>query len=513
MQYKPIPTLILCFLCHSIACAQSVQYSSTVSNDINTRFDVIGKPGNFYWLYKIKKSSRYKNGVAAWPPREDRSFDVYDEQLNRVKEIPSPLSDSVLKQYLIPQRASFDQLVFKKGANKTSVVVNRFTPEGKVVVTNGYLSDFPGEMALEDILVTRSPDRTKILLLGFVRSTNLTPDMYARVYTGDWQLLHETIYKEGNLIQPFIQFDLTEFVRESSDASPIKILNSGDWLMVAPARPGNSYMLCHFKKEDSSFVQLDVGPQNAGVEYCSLSVEEGKDAFVGILETLTPTDKRVRMVQYDLLQSRLGYDTAYNFYLPNDFKNQVLYQFEEAFIQIPGRGFMYLKEFGRRYFITYSGDQILLDNEQQYAAYANRASKLKFNEDEYTRNSNLSDTKKRFKRGDLSVKYFPFHPADSCWSGLIHVEQATELHYDDLSYACASSGDKIIFLYNSLTKNEHKVSSTLMLDHKGQSLDEGFIFWRPDNVLDFQKARLIQPGELFVPSDRNGLQGFAIIRF
>ena len=113
MQYKPIPTLILCFLCHSIACVQSVQYSSTVSNDINTRFDVIGKAGNFYWLYKIKKSSRYKNGVAAWPPREDRSFDVYDEQLNRVKEIPSPLSDSVLKQYLIPQRAVPGYLPYK----------------------------------------------------------------------------------------------------------------------------------------------------------------------------------------------------------------------------------------------------------------------------------------------------------------------------------------------------------------------------------------------------------------
>ena len=116
-------------------------------------------------------------------------------------------------------------------------------------------------------------------------------------------------------------------------------------------------------------------------------------------------------------------------------------------------------------------------------------------------------------RFDLSVKYFPFHPTDSCWGGLIHVEQATELRYDDLSYACVSSRNKIIFLYNSLAKNDHKVSTTLMLDHKGQSLDEGFIFWRSDNILDFQKARLIQPGELFVPSDRNGLQGFAIIRF
>jgi hypothetical protein len=87
------------------------------------------------------------------------------------------------------------------------------------------------------------------------------------------------------------------------------------------------------------------------------------------------------------------------------------------------------------------------------------------------------------------------------------------LRYADLSYACVPSGDKIIFLYNSLAKNMHKVSSTTVLDHKGQAVDEGVIFWRSANVLDFQNARLINPGELFVPYDRNGLQGFAIIHF
>ena len=121
--------------------------------------------------------------------------------------------------------------------------------------------------------------------------------------------------------------------------------------------------------------------------------------------------------------------------------------------------------------------------------------------------------KKRFARGDLSVKYFPFQAADSCWGGLIHVEQATALHYSDLSYACVSSGDRIIFLYNSLAKNLHKVSNTLMLDNKGQPLDQGVIFWRSENIMNFQKARLVQPGELFVPFERNRLQGFAIIRF
>ena len=510
MQYKPaILSFFLCFLLHSIVTAQSVLYSSTVSNNVNTSFEVIGKAGNFYWLYKNKKIPG-----PTWPPKEDRSFEVYDGRLRRVKEIKSPLSDSVVKQYLIPQRYSFDQLVFKKSFNKTSAVVNRFTQDGAEAVRNAHLFDFPREMELEDLIVTRSPDRTKILLLGFVQTTNVTPDVYARVYTRDWELLHETIYKEGNLLQPFIQYELTEHVLESSDASPIKVTNSGDWLMVAPSRFRNGFILSHFKNEDSSRVQLDIKqPQSAGIEYCNLSVEGGSDAYIGILENLTPSDKRVRIMQYSLSQKSLGYDTSYSFYVPNAFRKREQYFSEEAFTHIPGKGLMYMKEYGRPYIIDYSGEQVMLDYEQEYAAYSTHAKKLKFNKNEYTRNSDLSGTNKRFERGDLSVKYFPFNPADTCWSGLLHVEQNTQLRYEDLSYACVPSGDKIIFLYNSLAKNEHKVGSTTVLDRKGQPVDEGFIFWRSVNVLDFQKARLINPGEMFAPYDRNGLQGFAIIRF
>ena len=69
------------------------------------------------------------------------------------------LGRSVLKEYLVPQKASFDQLLFKKAENKISVVVNRFAQDG-AKVKNAYLFDFPVGMTLEDILVTRSADRT-----------------------------------------------------------------------------------------------------------------------------------------------------------------------------------------------------------------------------------------------------------------------------------------------------------------------------------------------------------------
>jgi hypothetical protein len=515
MQHNPaIPFFILCCLLHGALGAQSVSYSSTVNDDANTSFEAIGKAGDFYWLYKTKKSYSYKNGRITWPPKEDYSFEVYDARLQHEKEIPASLPDSVLKQYLVPQKHCFDQVLFKQSFNKTSVIVNRFAQDGAGAVKSAHLFDFPGQMVLEDILLTRSQDRTKILLVGFVRSGGVSPDLYARVYTQNWELMHETVYKEGNLVQPFIQYNFTEYALESSQASPIKVTNNGNWLMVAPARFRNNYALCHFKSEDSSFVLLDVQqPKTANVEYCNLSVEEGKDAYIAVLENLTATDKRVRIVQYNLPDNRLGHDTTYSFYLPDGFKKQEQYVSQEEFVYIPGKGFMYMKEYGRSYYIDHWGEQVMLDNEQEYAAYSTRAKKLKFNEREYTRNSDLSERNKRFERGDLSMKYFPFHPADTSWGGLLHVEQATELRYDNLSYACVPSRDKIIFLYNSLAKNEYKVSSTTVLDHKGQPIDEGVIFWRSTNVLDFQKARLIDPGELYVPFDRNGFQGFAIIRF
>ena len=152
---RSIVCFFLCLLLHSIGDAQSVLYSSTIGNDSYTNFQIIGKAGNFYWLYKSKKRGH------TWPLKEDRSFEVYDDRLHRVKEINSSLSDSVVKQYLIPQKYSFDQLMFKQGLNKTSVVINRFSQDGGEI-KNAHLLDFPGEMALEDLLVSRSPDWTKI---------------------------------------------------------------------------------------------------------------------------------------------------------------------------------------------------------------------------------------------------------------------------------------------------------------------------------------------------------------
>ena len=511
MQYKPaIPAFLLCFVFHSIVDAQSVLYSSTVSNDINTRFEVIGKAGNFYWLYKIKKNFKIGTPVLLG---EQCSFEVYDNRLNRVTEIESSLPDVVVKQYMVPQKVGLDQLVFKKSSNKTTAVVNRFAPDGAGAPRNAILFEYPAVMDLEDIIVSRSPDRSKILLLCFVRTGNLTPDMYAKVYNRDWELLHDSIYKQDNLVQPLIQYYRTEYLMESPDATPVKITNTGDWLMVTPSRRGSNYVLCHFKKEDSSFIQLDV-PQSrtANIEYCSLSAGEGKHAYVGILENISPADRRLRMIQYNMAQKHMDYDTSYSFQQPNGFKH-LEYLYQEELIQIPGKGFMYMKEYGRQYFVDSWGEQIMLDNEQEYAAYSNHASKLKFNDNEYTRNSNLSDTKRKFERGDLSVKYFPFHAADSSWGGLIHVQQVTELRYDNLSYACVPDKDRIIFLYNSLAKNDYKVSSSTVVDHSGQALDEGVIFWQSANVLNFQNAKLVQEGELFVPFNRNVVKGFAIIRF
>jgi hypothetical protein len=71
---------------------------------------------------------------------------------------------------------------------------------------------------------------------------------------------------------------------------------------------------------------------------------------------------------------------------------------------------------------------------------------------------------------------------------------------------------KAVFLYNDLSYNTTKHGTTTMLDQNGHALNEGVIFWRPGNILNFQKARQITSRELAVPYEGNRGLGFAIIR-
>src|SRR5689334_24542543 len=96
-----------CFVCAVLSLlqvthvrAQSVLYSSLVSNSANAHFEVVGKVGNFYWVQKSRKVISFRKR-AVQTHETDFAFEIYDARLNRINTIPYTLSDTVLKQYLI----------------------------------------------------------------------------------------------------------------------------------------------------------------------------------------------------------------------------------------------------------------------------------------------------------------------------------------------------------------------------------------------------------------------------
>jgi len=172
---------------------------------------------------------------------------------------------------------------------------------------------------------------------------------------------------------------------------------------------------------------------------------------------------------------------------------------------------MFLKEFGRPNSSAFLMDEAEKADEED-TPMPDQHVQVAFNKNEYTRSDRLSGIRSNYDRGDLSLYYFPATKTDTCWSGIINKEQTDELNSSYLSYAVMPIEDKLIFLYNSLFRNDNKYSTTTVLDIKGNPLNEGIVFWKSNNILDFQKARQITEKELAIPYQKNNGLGFAIIR-
>src|SRR5437764_566708 len=78
--------------------AQQVLYSPFISSQSQTRFQVIGKAGNYYWIQKSKKIFRPKKYTGSWE-EGSFNFEVYDERMNEVTSIPFDISEDVMKEY------------------------------------------------------------------------------------------------------------------------------------------------------------------------------------------------------------------------------------------------------------------------------------------------------------------------------------------------------------------------------------------------------------------------------
>src|SRR5437773_4050699 len=112
--------------------AQKVVYSPYIGTQPERRFEVIGKAGNYYWVQKSKTKFRYKKPAEPWLDDKEVRFEIYDERMNALKEVPSFISADLVKEYLVPGPDYFDQLILRPGDQKILALLNRYTPDGNL---------------------------------------------------------------------------------------------------------------------------------------------------------------------------------------------------------------------------------------------------------------------------------------------------------------------------------------------------------------------------------------------
>jgi hypothetical protein len=510
-------TIPLLFFCSAFSSkAQRVLYSPDIGNKPATRFEVIGKAGDYYWVQKSKTKHRYKKITEPWLDDTELRFEVYDTRMNLVNTIPSLLSDSIIKEYLVPGDDFFDQLIFKPYRQNVLLLLNRYTADGNFDKENDTLSRFPGDARCGDFILVRSQDKSKILLLCFENIPDSPPKTIAMLYDKNWNLLCQNEYANANISKPLVQYDIVDYPLEDYSSASIKLYNNGEWCMVVSSRKNRNYLLFHFNGTDDRFVYKEIKLSSSlTVEDAGLYTDnETGQGFAGILSRIrTPAIKNIRLVHYSMNDFKIDFDTSYYFNTLAKNKTRNENMFEEYFMIVPRKGFLFLKEYGR----SFSPDENSGINTDDVPVndiknIVNNETPEPINKDEYTRYDNLAGTRNNFDRGDLTLYYFPAHPNDSCWSGIINKEQTTDLGTSYLSYVFLPQENKLFFLYNSLYGNNNEFSSTTVLDEKGNALNDGIEYWKIKNTLVFQKARQIAANELAIPYQRNAKNGFAIIR-
>jgi hypothetical protein len=500
----------------SFLLAQRVLYSPLISTQPEARFEVIGKAGDYYWIQKSRRKIKTKVQTDSWINDGDISFDIYDARMNLTRSIPSSISANTIKAYFIASEQYLDQLLILPGDQRTIALLNRYAPDGSAVVRTDTVCNFPRHLKCEDFLLVRSQDKNKILLLGFEPVPESPPKLHALLFDNNWKLVKKTVYSNANISKPMVQYDIIDYPVEDYSSAPVKLANDGQWLMTVASNTSRNYLLFHFKGLDESFTSKEIKVPSTAIEETGLYLSnEKQEGSVGILSRLRVSAvKNVKVANYSLSDCQVVSDTSYSFntLAANKVKNENM--FEEYFMTVPGKGFLFLKEYGKMFSYEADGDDInntaaglggtKRDDVDRNSSFINK--------DDYTRYNNLANTRNNFDRGDLTFYYLPAKSNDSCWSGIINKQQVTELGSSYLSYVFLPRHDKLFFLYNSLYKNRDRYSSATVLDQKGNALNEGVEYWKINNTLVFQRARQISENELAIPYEKNSRNGFAIIR-
>jgi hypothetical protein len=521
MKWGYTAVLLACF--STYLAAQKVLYSPYI-NDRNTdKFEIIGKSGDYYWVQKNKRKNQVVLPAMPWSSDREPVFEIYDSHLNETGSIPAPIiTDSTMKEYYVSGSNYFDELILLKGNNQTLLSVQRYTADGQLIAANKIIDTLSFSETGNSFLLLRSENKSKLLLLCFKMIEDAPLELHALLFNQDWHLLSYNKYHHPYITQPFVQYEFFNYPVEHFGIGAVKLTNNGDWAMVAPSGRNHDFSLFHFNGMDTTFVYKDIRlPASSSVEDVALSADnEKQEAIAGILSRFRySTLKNVEVAKYSFTQKKIVYDSSFRFNTLTGDKVQHQNLYEESFVAVPKGGFMLLKEYGKDYPQTdrdYNGMiNPVSDKELVFSnGISTNDSEPPVKNDEYTRYKSLGGPRSYYKRGDLSLFYFPSGKEDSCWSGIINKEQTTELNSSYLSYAVVPAAGRLFFLYNSFIWKENQYGSSTVLDRKGEEMqDEGIVFSNLRNTLLFQKARQILDNEMAVPYSNLGRNGFAIIKF
>jgi hypothetical protein len=499
--------------------AQRILYSPVIDGRSVLRFTVAGKAGDYYWIHKEQRKRRIPRQAEEWM-KEEQYFDIYDARLQLLNTVPAAaITASTLKKYLVCGNLFFDELVLQANLQQTVLRLRRYRADG-ALLADSMIAQFPFAEPGHRFIMVASADKTKTLLLGFESVPSSAPRLHALIFDENWKKISSHVFEHPFITQPFIQDDFFCFPSAINNA-PVQLANNGEWLMASPSRTSNNFLLLHFDGRSNNITYKEIIlPPLYKMEDIALSVNNEKgEAFAGILSRYRQSaHKDVYVTHYSFSGDIFDFDSSYRFSTLAGIQSKENNLVKESFIAVPDMGFMLLKEYGRtnnkwynetNYDRPWDAEFLLANN-----VITNTRVHFPLNANGYSRYSNTGAISDNYDRGDLSLFYFPGHSADSCWSGFINKKQITELNAPALSYLFIPLQDKLVFMYNSVERDEDPFGCTTVLDPQGNLIsDREVISWKSDQSLLWQQSLQITKNEVAVPYSRNQRKGFAIIRF
>jgi len=493
--------------------AQRVIYSESINTRVPTRFQVIGKSDNFYWVARLQQQ-KIKLRHTQEPKIEIQDFELFDERLHLINE-RSPIDiPGTVKQWLMTGNKGLDQVMSIPSVSNTRIFCNRY--RSNQAADSRLIDSLPFSANASSILLVRSENEAFILLVAFENTDPESTFAHIHLFDADWNPVYRKVISNIEFSQPCIQDDEIGFPSESFDNLPIKLANNGEWGMVFPSHFSHHFSLFHAcpNGEDYFFKEIAVAPFYK-MEDISMSIDNDRQEMtIGLLSGYRNTSlKSVQVCNYSMREGRFDFDTSYRFNeQARDIRSKNLSH--ESFVSVPQGGYMLLKEYGSSFEFEKPNIPPLSSWESAYllANYSEANSGEKEMKSGYKLNHGLSPIPAVRNKGDLNLFYFPAISKDSTWSAVLEMEQHAETNNPDLSYLLLPAKNKLYLIYNSQDGSTDPLATATTLNIHGETTGDGLVFWKMDKMLNFQNARRFTADEVVVPYLNNQRPGFAIIR-